>query len=489
MDNAPAPAGWRNPTIIAVIIAAIAQLRWPLLPWFQNHRHRIPNRNHQLLIKRPLAQGVPPWARQAVMSRLQTSSRALRKSSLICLLWIMGVTAVSAQSPAITQSTQGWCRPTVGQAGGNVTIVCQGVSPKALERLNELLDEKDIERQTKIQEAETWAQRYRDLQDRLTQEGQDDSLSQTAKALLEEGKLEEAGAILDRLLASGEKTVEQMVADHVNRAAVYELQFQPYKALLHYEKAYHYRPDNTKYALQYAFTLQKQNHHAKAQTVYQEALGTYRKLAQANPQAYLPYVATVLNNLAVLYSDTQRLNDSEQAYQEALGTYRKLAQANSQAYLPYVAMTLNHLGNLYSDMQRLSDSEQAYREALGTYRKLAQANPQAYLPDIALTLNNLAILELDQNHIKQVQVLVSEALIIRRDLYKKHEMAYGNALAQSLAVEAMMLLHTEQEVSSVCDRLHEMRNVAVSEDLKQWASERVQGLCDKTDDDKPSGKQ
>jgi len=68
-------------------------------------------------------------------------------------------------------------------------------------------------------------------------------------------------------------------------------------------------------------------------------------------------------------------------------------------------------------------------------------------------------------------------------------MAYGNALGQSLAVEVMMLLHTEQEASLVCDRLHEMRNVAVREDLKQWASERVQGLCDKADDDKPIGKQ
>ena len=222
------------------------------------------------------------------MSRLQTSNKALQKSSLICLAWIISLTGVSAQSPTITQSTQGWCSPVVGQAGGNVTIVCQGVSQKALERLNELLDKKDLELQTKIQEAESWAQKYRELHGRLAQEGQDDILSQTAKTLLEEGKLEEAGAILDRLLASGEKGVEQTAADHFNRAEVYVLQFQPYNALPHYEKAYRYRPDNMKYAFQYAFTLQKQNHHTKAQTVYEEALGTYRKLAQANPQAYLP---------------------------------------------------------------------------------------------------------------------------------------------------------------------------------------------------------
>jgi predicted Zn-dependent peptidase len=153
------------------------------------------------------------------MLRLQTSSQVLRrKSSLICLVWIVGVATASAQSPTITQSTQGWCSPAVGQAGGNVTIICQGVSPKALERLNELLDKKDLELQAKIQEAETWAKKYRELQERLTKEGQDDVLARTAKELLDEGKLEEAGAILDRLLASGEQRVEQVAADHFNRA-------------------------------------------------------------------------------------------------------------------------------------------------------------------------------------------------------------------------------------------------------------------------------
>ena len=464
--------------------------------------------------------------------------------------------------------------------GGDITIVCQGVSPKALERLNELLDKKDIEFQTKIQEAETWAQKYRELHGRLGQEGQDDILSQTAKTLLEEGKLEEAGAILGRLIASGKKRVKQVAAHHFNRAEVYTLQFQPYNALPHYEKAYRYRSDNAKYAFQYAFTLQKQNHHTKAQTVYQEALGTYRKLANANPQAYLSYVAQTLNSLGILYSDTQRLSDSEQAFKEALGTYRKLANANPQAYLPdvantfnnlgflysntqrlsdseqayqealgtyrklananpqaylsYVAQTLNSLGILYSDTQRLSDSEQAYqealgirrklananpqaylpdvaqalnnlavlysdtqrlsdseqafKEALGMYRKLADANPQAYLPYVASTLNNLAILELAQDDIEQARGLVSEVLTIRRDLYKKHARAYGNDLAQSLAIEVMVLLRTEKETSLACPRLQEMSNVAVSEGLQQWAKERAKDLCDKAADGTTIGK-
>ena len=61
--------------------------------------------------------------------------------------------------------------------------------------------------------------------------------AQQAQALLKEGKLEEAGALLDHLLGAEEKTVEQVAAHHFNRAEIYTLQFQLDKALLHYEKS------------------------------------------------------------------------------------------------------------------------------------------------------------------------------------------------------------------------------------------------------------
>ena len=312
-----------------------------------------------------------------------------------------------------------------------MTIVCHGVNPKALERLNELLDKKDLELHAKVQEAEEWAQKYRDLHQRLTEEGRDDALAQQAKKLLEDGKLEEAGAVIDRLLASGERIVEQVAADHFKRAQVYALQFQPHKALPHYEKAYRYRPDNVEYTFQYAHTLQQQNSYAQAQPVYQSVLTTYRQLAQQNPSAYLPDVAMTLNNLGILYRDTQRLSDSEQAYQEALTTYRQLAQQN----------------------------------------------PSAYLPNVATTLNNLAILELSQGNVQQAHPLIGEALTIRHILWKQHPAAYGDALAQSLAVEIILLQHKEEGGTLLCERLHEMATVALKESLKQWAKERTVEVC------------
>jgi len=188
-----------------------------------------------------------------------------------------------------------------------VTITCQGLDDQALARLNEfldkkfaallhesseqqtaarlneLLDKKDLELAAKIREAEEWAQKYREVEQRLATQGQDEPLAQLAQALLKEGKLDEAGVILDRVLATGEKGVEHTAAHHFNRAEVFALQFQLHKALPHYEKAYRYRSHNVEYAFKYAWALQQQRSYATAQTVYQEVLTTYRQLAQANP--------------------------------------------------------------------------------------------------------------------------------------------------------------------------------------------------------------
>jgi tetratricopeptide (TPR) repeat protein len=140
-------------------------------------------------------------------------------------------------------------------------------------------------------------------------------------------------------------------------------------------------------------------------------------------------------------------------------------------------MTLNNLGLLYSNTQRLTEGEQAYQEALSTYRQLAQANPQAYLPDVAMTLNNLGILKFDQEEISQAQALIAEALTIRRGLWKQHTVIYGNDLAQSLAIDIMILQRKEEARTLICERLHEMATVALRENLKQWAKAHTEKRC------------
>jgi len=87
-----------------------------------------------------------------------------------------------------------------------------------------------------------------------------------------------------------------------------------------------------------------------------------------------PIILAVLGVLAVLLPArlprtpiTQRTPDAgsgEQALQEALTTYRQLAQTQPQAYLPQVAMTLHNLGIVRLDQEDLQQAQTLMTEAL-----------------------------------------------------------------------------------------------------------------------------
>ena len=257
--------------------------------------------------------------------------------------------SISTQAWAWQQHTMGNCSPVMQdtEIGGSVTITCTGISKKALEKLNELLDsaqvikhlnrlldvqerdlsfkETELQRtqltvQDKIKLAEEWRQRYLDLEARLLGEDSDELGQQAAKAL-QAGDLALAGRLLDELIAKREQVVDKLAANHFNRARVFQLQYQPVQALPHLKKAYH-SSENREYAFAYAFLLQKQNQFKQAIPIYEEILQHVRELSDESN------VAGTLNNLALLYSDTNRYEPAEKHYLEALGIYRKLAIAN-----------------------------------------------------------------------------------------------------------------------------------------------------------------
>ena len=196
------------------------------------------------------------------------------------------------------------------------------------------------------------------------------------------------------------------------------------------------------FTLGYAF--RGLNEFAKAENSYSEALEKFRKLAGANPQAYLPNVANTLNNLGLLQRATNQLQKAENSYSEALQIRRKLAEANPQAFLPDVALTFNNLGNLQSATNQLQKAENSYCEALQIRRKLAKTNPQAYLPDVAMTLNNLGNLQSDTNQLQKAENSYSKALEIERKLAEANPQAYLPGVARTLNNLGLLQSNTNQ---------------------------------------------
>src|SRR5271167_2851650 len=117
-------------------------------------------------------------------------------------LLVVGLLVVAAGTPSaaaeITQTTGSgsWCSP--AQNGNGNTVICNGVDPRAMDRLNELLDRKDLDLKQKTAEANEWARRYNELntqleetKKQLTANGGDATLVQTAQDLLHEGRFAE----------------------------------------------------------------------------------------------------------------------------------------------------------------------------------------------------------------------------------------------------------------------------------------------------------
>jgi tetratricopeptide (TPR) repeat protein len=181
------------------------------------------------------------------------------------VLCVSGVPTVIAQS--VSQKTAGPCSPAITDVKGHVTITCQGVDRKALARLNELLDKKDLQLAQKVEEANEWAQRYHEVSARLAA-SDDSQLSKKALALIREGKLDEAGALLDGLVAKQEAQLDQLAANHFNRGDIFRLQFKYPQARAYFDKAYQYRPDNPLYAVIYAWNRMEEQNFTKAIEVY-----------------------------------------------------------------------------------------------------------------------------------------------------------------------------------------------------------------------------
>jgi tetratricopeptide (TPR) repeat protein len=304
---------------------------------------------------------------------------------------------VTAAPGSVVQASAGAQSPVISGVDGNVSItsgVPQNVVDYLMERIRDLeaglnaAQKRDFEVNEKQKLLEELAAKYRDLQQRLEQEAGDDKLVKQSAELLQQGRLEEAGKSLDQLISIAG---QNLASHHFSRGQIFDLEFKPLQALTYYEQACYLDPGKSEYSFAYARMLQKQNEFGKAETLYQQVLERCRELAKDNPAAYLSDVATTLNNLGLLYANTQRLEAAGQAFEEALKIRRELARDNPAAYLPDVAMTLNNLGNLYADTQRLEAAGQAYEEALKIRRELAKDNPAAYLDDVAMTLNNLRI--------------------------------------------------------------------------------------------------
>src|ERR1019366_2170263 len=119
----------------------------------------------------------------------------------------------------------------------------------------------------------------------------------------------------------------------------------------------------------------------------EESVWIYRQLAQQRPNAFLPYLAMSLNNLAKILSGLGRREEALAQAEESASFYGQLAQQRPNAFLPHLATALNNLAAMFSILGRQEEALARAEESVRIYRQLARQRPDAFQPDLARSLS------------------------------------------------------------------------------------------------------
>ena len=187
------------------------------------------------------------------------------------------------------------------------------------------------------------------------------------------------------------------------------------------------------------YSLSALGRREEALAATEEAVDIRRKLANKNPDAFLPDLAMSLNNLGAILSELGKREEALVATEEAVEKYRQLAKKNPDAFLPDLAASLNNLGNRLSELGKREEALVATEEAVEIRRQLAKKNPDAFLPDLAMSLGaHGSVLRGMERH-KEAAESFEEGLKLLRPLLQKTPAAFsmlGTGLLQDYVASA-----------------------------------------------------
>ena len=118
-----------------------------------------------------------------------------------------------------------------------------------------------------------------------------------------------------------------------------------------------------------------------------QALEISQRLAKDNPKTYGSNLAGTLNNLALLYWNTQRFQEADTLFDELLALSRKLSVLSNTLNLQYVNL-LFKLSQLYSKAHKYESAYKVYKEWLPTLKQQYEDNPALLRSDLVRDLCN-----------------------------------------------------------------------------------------------------
>lgn len=335
-------------------------------------------------------------------------------SKLIFMLLLCGVSSLSWADNAISNTTIR--NSTVIQAGGNVKVTRvqnnyvtnnYGVPEAAYHYLLNKLVDQGIALKDRDRVIEDWVKKYKELESQLALRS--DGTAKQARALLAEGKLDEAEALFKKSLAAKLNIVKEAAADAFSLAKIKMLQLDYLAAKSYYLQATQLDPDNALYLSDLGFYLYTMGEYAEAEPLYQRSLAIREVVLRKDH----PEVALGLNNLALLYVAQGKYAEAEPLYQRSLTIWERALGENH----PNVATSLSNLAGFYYAQGKYDNAEPLLQRSLAIREKALGKDH----PDAATSFNNLAEIYHTQGKYAETESLFQRSLaILEKALGKEH---------------------------------------------------------------------
>ena len=250
-----------------------------------------------------------------------------------------------------------------------------------------------------------------------------------------------------------------------------------------------------------AFTALGETYHSQkmlkeAQQALQEALNIERTLAAARPNIEQKAdLATTLNDLGIVIMEScqsskdVRPEDAEKALTESIQIRRVLADSN-QDFKPYLGKSINNLALLYVDMNRLDESRLRFEEAISCFKELTDQDRLTYGDYFATLLSNYGNIlmriarkpgtdaNMQASLTEKADSVYREAISIFRELCRADFVSFGPELADALVNQALSMSDHEKAIQSIGEAV-ELLGTAYARDSQTYQQAFALALHDR----------
>ena len=169
--------------------------------------------------------------------------------------------------------------------------------------------------------------------------------------------------------------------------------------------------------------------YANAKKYFLRALEIYERLTKENPK-YIGDLATMYNQLGILYSDLNQYDKAEEYYKRALEIRERLAKEDPEKYRGELATTYTNLGNLHYYLSQKDKAEEYYKRALEIRERLAKENSANNSGELATTYSNLGNLHYYLSQNDKAEEYYKRVLEICETLAKENPTKHNGDLAR-----------------------------------------------------------